>query len=364
MPSPTSRSTACTLLALPAFVAGLVLAPVGASADTDPNGQANGHTNTNGNGNTNGAASPNGNANGPVTPGLRVHDGRIVDANGRDVVMRGVNHPHAWYRQERQSIDDIAALGADTVRVVLSSGDYWERIPAGEVSSIVGQCQDNGLICVLEVHDTTGYGDNDQAVPLDRAVDYWVDIQDVLHGEEDNVVINIGNEPHGNSNAQDWTHDTVEAVERMRAEGFEHALMVDAPNWGQDWSHTMRDNADAVFAADPHDNTIFSIHMYGVYEEADTVYSYLGDFVDAGLPLVVGEFGHEHSDSTPDEDAILAAAEEYGIGYLGWSWSGNSGGVEYLDMVYDFDSDHLTDWGERIFHGENGIAETADRPGC
>ncbi|MFJ6861740.1 hypothetical protein [Streptomyces werraensis] len=29
--------------------------------------------------------------------GIRVSNGRVVEANGNDFVMRGVNHPHAWY---------------------------------------------------------------------------------------------------------------------------------------------------------------------------------------------------------------------------------------------------------------------------
>jgi len=32
----------------------------------------------------------------------------------------------------------------------------------------------------------------------------------------------------------------------------------------------------------------------------------------------------------------------------GRSWSGNSGGVEYLDMATNFSPDQLTWWGQRI----------------
>ncbi|HWU07955.1 MAG TPA: cellulase family glycosylhydrolase [Streptomyces sp.] len=135
--------------------------------------------------------------------------------------------------------------------------------------------------------------------------------------------------------------------------------MVDAPNWGQDWSGTMKNNAAAVFASDPERNTVFSIHMYGVYDTAVEVRSYLGAFADAGLPVVVGEFGDNHSDGNPDEDAIMATAQSLRLGYLGWSWSGNGSGVEYLDVVTGFDPGSLTSWGDRLFNGNNGIARTA-----
>jgi mannan endo-1,4-beta-mannosidase len=135
--------------------------------------------------------------------------------------------------------------------------------------------------------------------------------------------------------------------------------MADAPNWGQDWSGTMADNAASVFASDPLRNTLFSLHMYGRYDSAEAVNGYLDRFSQAQLPIVVGEFGNKHSDGDPDEDAIMSAARERGIGYLGWSWSGNGGGVEYLDMVTGFDSARVTEWGDRIINGADGIKETS-----
>ena len=55
----------------------------------------------------------------------------------------------------------------------------------------------------------------------------------------------------------------------------------------------------------------------------------------------------------------MATRQASGIGYLGWSWSGNGGGVEYLDMVTNFNPAQLTTWGQRIFNGANGIRATA-----
>jgi mannan endo-1,4-beta-mannosidase len=121
----------------------------------------------------------------------------------------------------------------------------------------------------------------------------------------------------------------------------------------------MRDNAAGVFAADPLKNTVFSVHMYGVFDTAAEVNDYLNRFVTAKLPIVVGEFGFDHSDGNPDEDTIMATAQSLRIGYLGWSWSGNGGGVEYLDMVTAFNPAQLTSWGVRIFNGANGIKATA-----
>ncbi|WP_116246636.1 cellulase family glycosylhydrolase [Nocardiopsis sp. FIRDI 009] len=294
--------------------------------------------------------------------GFRVQDGRLVDAAGNDFVIRGVSHPHTWYSQEVGSLADIKSLGANAVRVVLSSGDRWTENDVADVADVVARCKANRLICVLEVHDTTGYGEEQAAATLDQAVDYWLRVRDAVEGEEDYVLVNIGNEPYGNDEATNahWASDTSRAINRLRDAGFDHTLVVDAPNWGQDWRGIMRREAQGVFDSDPHANTVFSVHMYGVYEQESTVVDYMESFVEAGLPLIIGEFGHDHSDGDPDENAIMHHAERLGLGYVGWSWSGNSGGVEYLDMVEDFDVTRLTPWGERIFHGPDGIVETAE----
>ncbi|MEU0850975.1 cellulase family glycosylhydrolase [Streptomyces flaveolus] len=290
--------------------------------------------------------------------GLHIRDGRLLEADGNDFVMRGVNHAHTWYPGETRSLADIKALGANTVRVVLSDGHRWSENSPADVAAVIGQCKANRLICVLEVHDTTGYGEDAAAGTLDHAADYWIGLKDVLAGEEGHVIVNIGNEPWGNTNPAGWTEPTIAAVKKLRAAGLQHTIMVDAPNWGQDWQGVMRDNARTVQDADPTGNLIFSIHMYSVFDTAQEITDYLHAFADAGLPLLIGEFGgpaDQYGD--PDEDTMMATAEELGLGYLAWSWSGNTDPV--LDLTIDFDPSRLSAWGERVFHGADGIAETA-----
>lgn len=290
--------------------------------------------------------------------GIRVSGANIVEANGNKLIMRGTSHAHTWYSSQTKAFKDIKSLGANTVRVVLSGG-RWTANGASDVANVVSLCKSNKLICVLEDHDTTGYGEQSGAYTLAQAVSYWQSLKTVLQGQENYIIINIGNEPYGNNNPTEWTTATVNAVKAMRSAGFQHALMVDAPSWGQDWAGVMRDNATTVAAADPQKNVIFSVHMYGVYDTAAEITSYVSAFKSKGLPLVIGEFGHNHSDGNPDEDTIMATAQSQGIGYLGWSWSGNSSEVGYLDQVNNFNVASLTSWGQRLFNGANGIKSTA-----
>ncbi|MFI5554678.1 cellulase family glycosylhydrolase [Streptomyces sp. NPDC051738] len=290
--------------------------------------------------------------------GIHISDGRLVEGNGNDFVMRGVNHAHTWYPNQTQSLADIKALGANTVRVVLADGHRWTANSASDVANVIAQCKANRLICVLEVHDTTGYGEEAAAGTLDQAADYWIGLKSVLEGQENYVVINIGNEPWGNTNPAGWTDPTIAAIKKLRNAGFAHTIMVDAPNWGQDWQGVMRDNAKSVYAADPTGNLIFSIHMYSFYDTAQEITDYLNTFVNAELPILIGEFGgppDQYGD--PDEDTMMAAAQQLRLGYLAWSWSGNTDPI--LDLAVNFNADQLSSWGQRVFNGANGIAATS-----
>src|SRR4029079_13631214 len=87
--------------------------------------------------------------------GLHISGRNIVEANGQNLIMRGVNHPHVWYTGQTWSFAAIKAAGANTIRVVLGTGKRWG--PSNDVPAVISLCKQNKLICVLEVHDTTGY---------------------------------------------------------------------------------------------------------------------------------------------------------------------------------------------------------------
>ncbi|HEU5128314.1 MAG TPA: cellulase family glycosylhydrolase [Glycomyces sp.] len=292
--------------------------------------------------------------------GFSVDGTQLIDANGNPFIMRGSTHPDVWFEGEFDSIAEISDFGANTIRVVLGSGERdWGVSTPERVARIVAECKEQRVICVLENHDTTGYGEEAGAASLDQSVDFWEGLYDVLAGEEAYVLINIGNEPIGNNDSAQWTDATIDAVERMRDIGFEHTLVVDGPNWGQDWQYVMRDNAEQVYAADEDANMLFSIHMYGVFTESQSVVDYLDAFEAKGLPLIIGEYGDAFGDQPVPWDTIQAEAEERGIGWIAWSYSGNSD--SRLDQVLNFDPAQLTGWGERVFASQYGVGNTAER---
>jgi mannan endo-1,4-beta-mannosidase len=294
--------------------------------------------------------------------GFFISNGQLVDNNGTPFVMRGVNYPFTWFqsRPTQQDLAAIAATGANSVRLVLSTGGQWPRVTGPQVSNLIQWCKDNRMIAVLEVHDSTGWSEQSTAVPISNAVAYWTsaDIRAAINGQENFVIINIANEPFGNNTTANYFADTRNAIQSLRTAGLTHNIMVDAANWGQDWSFEMRNRAMELWNADTLRNLTFSVHMYEVYQTAAPITAYMQAFDDMNLPLVIGEFGPVNNGQSVDIETVFAQAQARGNGYLGWSWSGNGGCCTGLDMVSNFSSTFTT-WGNRIVNGTNGIRATS-----
>ena len=305
-----------------------------------------------------------------VFAGFHVSGTQLLDANNNAFVLRGVNEPHDWYPSQTQTaVNNIAIAGngpgrCNVIRFVCSTGDQWTKTSASDLSNLINWAKAQNMIAVLEVHDCTGWPDKPAAVNISVAANYWASMATALQGTENYAIINIANEPFGNqATAADYLNDTEAAIATIRSAGITHTLMVDGANYGQDNSATMYNNAQAIFNSDPQHNVVFSVHMYQVYQSFSAIDSYLSKFLALNLPLVVGEFGNSNGARNPvDWQDVMERCVHYNIGYMGWSWSGNSKAYAALDMVTNF-AFPLTSWGQGVFNGPNGtaygISETA-----
>lgn len=290
--------------------------------------------------------------------GFKVDGTRLLDANGNEFVMRGVNHAHSWYRdQDETAFKAIAETGSNCVRIVLSNGIQWTRDNRTTVTSLIDLCRENGLIAIVEVHDGTG---DDSAETLEQIADYWIKIKDALIGNEAYVILNIANEWTGGWDSKKWSEAYVSVIPKIREAGIKNTIMVDAAGWGQ-YGKSIKEKGMDVFNSDSLGNTMFSVHMYGTAgKNSKTIEENITGATKQGLCICVGEFGYNHSDGDVDEAYIMKYCTENNIGYLGWSWKGNGGGVEYLDLAEEWDGSKLSaDWGEVLINGENGIRKTS-----
>ena len=272
--------------------------------------------------------------------------------------MRGINHAHTWYlKEDTTAIKAIAETGANTVRIVCSDGQQWTKDSEEMLETVIDLCISNEMIAVVEVHDATG---KDDISALRHVTNYWIEMKNALIGKEQYVILNIANEWAGSWDGALWRDGYVEAIPKLREAGIKNTLLVDAGGWAQ-YAKSIHDYGVDVFNSDPDKNTMFAVHMYGTAgKNKQTIENNLANVTNKGLCVIVGEFGYNHTDGDVDEEYIMEYCQKNGIGYLGWSWKGNSGGVEYLDIANAWDGSVLSpDWGEKLINGVNGIRNTS-----
>lgn len=291
--------------------------------------------------------------------GFYVEGTKLYDANGNEFILRGINHAHTWFKNQlNTAIPAIAETGANCVRIVLSNGYQWDKDSLESILGIINLCKENKLVAVLEVHDGTG---KNEAEVLTGIVDYWLEMKDALIGNEAYVILNIANEWFGDWSEDKWADAYIAELPRIREAGIENLIMVDSAGWGQYPMSIAKRGVD-VFNADPLKNTMFSIHMYGSAGGTQKVIKRnIDNVIKQNLCVCVGEFGFDHSDGDVDEMYIMEYCTEIGVGYMGWSWKGNGGGVEYLDIATEWDGSVLSaDWGENLINSTNGIKATSE----
>ena len=298
----------------------------------------------------------------PVQGGFKVNGTSLLDANGDVFIMRGVNHAHAWFaKYDEQALEAIARTGSNTVRIVCSDGEQWTKDSEVSLKKVIELCKKNKMICVLEVHDATG---KDDTASLSKAADFWCKMKNVLNDNEAYVIVNIANEWMGSWDEKAWADAYAKEVVKLRESGIKNCIMVDAPGWGQ-LGKAIVSKGQTILDADPDKNVMFSVHMYGTAGGSQSkIKNVLQGAIDKNLCIIVGEFGYYHSDGDVDEAYIMEFCNGNDLGYLGWSWKGNGGGVEYLDLAIEWDGSRLSaDWGEVLINGKNGIKETAKKCG-
>ncbi|MBQ8781355.1 MAG: cellulase family glycosylhydrolase [Oscillospiraceae bacterium] len=293
-----------------------------------------------------------------VEGGFKVSGTKLLDANGNEFIFRGVNHAHAWFAQnDGEALDAIAATGANSVRIVLANGIQWQSDTAETVEKLIDMCKQRKLIAVLEVHDGTG---DDSIETLEKIGEFWIGVKDALAGNEAYAILNIANEWVGKWDSKIWRDGYVSVIPKLREAGIKNTIMVDSAGWGQ-YAKAVGDYGKEVFESDPDRNTMFSVHMYGsAGKNEKTITDNITYATSQDLCICVGEFGYNHSDGDVNEAFIMDYCCDNGIGYLAWSWKGNGGGVEYLDIAVRWDGSELSsDWGEPLINGENGIKATS-----
>ena len=325
----------------------------------------------------------------PVTlldkPGFHTDGVRLLDANGKEFLMRGYNYSYAWQKDLWGAAFSTAKkYNCNALRIQLSDGqkDLGGYCDADQVSKLISSCKENHFIGVFNVQDTGG--GNDKNVLL-HAADYWVGIKNAVIGQEKYCIVNIGNEWMG-SPGRDcngewgdyqenlWSDTYIEAVRRIRSAGIKNTLMIDCNGYGQYadiiWKEGQRIlDEDKKYFKDGKPNIIFSIHFYEKacywdYEKGvgSRVAHSIDKALSIGAPVCIGEYAYSRKSEEwkMDWETIQDYSKTMNIGYLGWSFTGNGDAESQgLDM-FNSDGSQMYKNGECIIqHPNDGIQATS-----
>lgn len=325
----------------------------------------------------------------PVTlldkPGFHTDGVKLLDANGKEFLMRGYNYSYAWQKNWWGAAFSTAKkYNCNALRIQLSDGqkDLGGYCDADQVSKLISSCKDNYFIGVFNVQDTGG--GNDANVLL-HAADYWVGIKNAVIGQEKYCIVNIGNEWMG-SPGRDcngewgdyqenlWSDTYIEAVRRIRSAGIKNTLMIDCNGYGQYadiiWKEGQRIlDEDKKYFKDGKPNIIFSIHFYEKacywdYEKGvgSRVAHSIDKALSIGAPVCIGEYAYSRKSEEwkMDWETIQDYSKTMNIGYLGWSFTGNGDAESQgLDM-FNSDGSQMYKNGKCIIqHPNDGILATS-----
>jgi hypothetical protein len=280
-------------------------------------------------------------------------DSRIYDANGNTFRARGINVLH-----DVPLIGDgcISEGGKNTKANIVRIAMWFQNgiKPADWISWLQTNCQNNNLIATpagFYTSATNSYKPNTatsgSADPnlLMAVVNDWINGYNGGNGGAavwnqvcPFTMINIANEwgPSLNQGGPNtvWRDSYITAVQKLRAAGFNHTFLIDAPNSGEDVTvfqaapfGTVIAHGPAIIEADPQHNIVFGCHVY-VNIQAGQAQSFLTPIAQSGLPFIVSEFGPGRNIGpaptalTPGE--LITACETLKCGWIAWAFDDNN----------------------------------------
>ena len=283
---------------------------------------------------------------------LRTEGNRIVDEDGKRVLLHGLNRSGMEYDRHGNNMSESEykyiydEWQVKVIRLpfnqewVLTNEDY-----KAQLDTVVNWIKKNGAYIILDLQwqNTTV---KIPSIPDTNAVDMWK-ILATRYKDDPAILYDIHNEAHDISFAE-WQNRAIEIIEGIRSVHPRSLILVSGLDWASDLS---------AWADNPlhYDNVVYSVHVYpwmgginswvlhlarfvGMHQY---VYSWLGgsDSWDQHfgnyteqIPIFVGEFGGGSGDLKWGRE-LIAYLNQKQLGWTAWSW---------VDKPYLTQSDHRT----------------------
>lgn len=233
----------------------------------------------------------------------------------------------------------IASKGANTIRLpfhykLFTNEDYMGLNDPNEgfriVDSVVNWCRNNNLRLILDMHDCPGgqTGDNIDdsfgypflmidADSQAEFVDLWGKIAARYADEPVILGYELMNEPiatYWEGEEKKMLNDALQplykrAVAEIRKHDKNHIILLGGAQWNS--------NFEPLTEWDYDDNIMFTCHRYGGEPTAEYIYNFIEYRDRTGLPMYMGELGHNTDKWMSDFVKTMRANN---IGYTFWPY--------------------------------------------
>jgi endoglucanase len=327
----------------------------------------------------------------PMVGPLHTAGNELVDANGHQVTLTGVNWfgfetgtfaPHGlWTRNWQSMLDQMVASGFNTIRLPYANELFQQTAPPTQgidygknpdlkglygiklMDRIVKGATDRGLMVLLDQHRPDQWGQSElwytSKVSEQQWINDWTMLANHFRGNPLVIGADLHNEPRGQAT---WGDGNPKTDWRLAAERAGNAVLKANPDWlvvvegvekvGNDsywWGGNLQGAKNNPVRLSQPNKLVYSAHDYGpgVYRQNwfdaknypnnmpdlwKKYWSYLN--VDGKAPVLIGEFGGKSIAPTTTEGiwqrTLLSYAKQHNISYTYWSWnpdSGDTGGV-------------------------------------
>jgi len=312
-----------------------------------------------------------------AAPQLHVSGNKLVNANGTQVVLHGVDRSGTEYAcvqgngifdgpNDQASITAMKSWGpVNAVRVPLNEAcwnaeSYVNSADAGTnyinaIKSYVSLLNSNGIVALLDLHWTDGAYTGPSAgcssaqatcqKPMPdaaQAIPFWTSVANTFKGNNA-VVFDLFNEPYASratgSTASGWTcwknggtcagisyqvAGMQSMVNAVRSTGAANVLMLGGEEYSNDLGtpgSTSDPSILTLLPTDPDHDLAVSWHSYNFNTcSSQSCWTSQVAPVAASVPVVAGEIG-ENDCADSYVDPLMTWLDSQGISYLPWAWN-------------------------------------------
>ncbi|MBI1971348.1 MAG: cellulase family glycosylhydrolase [Candidatus Wildermuthbacteria bacterium] len=256
---------------------------------------------------------------------LHTEGNRIVNESNETVILRGVNLERREYiyksspgiNYETKAIPIVAGnppngWGANFILIAFASGpvNRGDQQYLGFLDEIVQKAKENGAYTLLAYRYKEPNGDQ-PAMPDQDAQDALATLA-LRYKSEPAVLYGLQVEPSRVSWAE-LKPRFISMIDAIRANNSRALIAVPGTQWSRYVHHQVENPIDR-------ENLIFKSHPYDSWDTIQKEYRF-DEMLNAGYPLLLGEFGAGSQMSLGNVENLLEYANTKGISWAAWMFS-------------------------------------------